>query len=268
LNQVPEIASVIFAAGKGSRMKGYDGNKTLLPLIPGKTAFDGTQPILLRIIENLPPGPKAIVVNYRKEDVISITGSLNITYCDQPQLNGTGGALLASRKFLENNLFNRLLITMGDVPLVRSSTFESILKILDHNHMAVLGFRPKDKKEYGVLEITDGKVKSITEWKYWREFPKERQDDLDICNSGIYAVSRDELMRYLAVLGSSPHRVIKEREGKMVEVEEYFITDLVELMNRDGLSVGYSLAEDENEVMGVDDIQSLEKAREIFSLRH
>lgn len=257
-------ASVIFAAGKGSRMKDYEGNKTLLPLISEGSPFEGSRPILLRIIENLPPGPKALVVNYKKEDVIRLTDGLGLAYCEQPQTNGTGGALLASGGFIEDNSFDRLLVTMGDVPLVRPSTFEALLKVLDHNRMAVLGFRPGDKKQYGVLEITDGKVKRITEWKYWKDYPRDKQDALDICNSGIYAVSRDALIRYLKILGSNPHRVIKEREGRMVEVEEYFITDLVELMNNDGLSVGYSLAEDENEVMGVDDLESLEKAREIF----
>jgi bifunctional UDP-N-acetylglucosamine pyrophosphorylase / glucosamine-1-phosphate N-acetyltransferase len=265
LNKVPKIASVIFAAGKGSRMKGYEGNKTLLPLIAGKSPFEGSHPILLRIIENLPAGPKAIVVNHKKEDVMEITSGLDLTYCEQPQLNGTGGALLAAGGFLEENLFDRLLITMGDVPMVRASTFEDLIKVLDHNQMAVLGFRPRDKKKYGVLEITDGRVNKITEWKYWIEYPKDKQYALDICNSGIYAVSRDALLRYLKILGRNPHRVIKEREGRMVEVEEYFITDLVELMNNDGLSVGYSLAEDENEVMGIDDLQALEKAREIYS---
>jgi bifunctional UDP-N-acetylglucosamine pyrophosphorylase / glucosamine-1-phosphate N-acetyltransferase len=267
LNQVPKIASVIFAAGKGSRMKGYEGNKTLLPLIAGKSPFEGSHPVLLRIIENLPAGPKALVVNHKKEDVMEITSGLDLTYCEQPQLNGTGGALLAAGGFLEENLFDRLLITMGDVPMVRASTFEDLIKVLDHNQMAVLGFRPRDKKKYGVLEIKDGRVNKITEWKYWIEYPKDKQYALDICNSGIYAVSRDALLRYLKILGRNPHRVIKEREGRMVEVEEYFITDLVELMNNDGLRVGYSLAEDENEVMGIDDLQALEKAREIYSLR-
>ena len=248
-------------------MNGYDGNKTLLPLITGKSAFEGSQPILLRIIENLPPGPKALVVNYKKEDVISITSGFNLAYCEQPQLNGTGGALLAARKFLEDNFFDRLLITMGDVPLVRPSTFEALLEVLDHNHMAVLGFRPKDKKEYGVLEIKDGKVNRITEWKYWREFPKEKQAALDVCNTGIYAVSRDKLIRYIEILGRNPHWVIKEREGRMVKVEEYFITDLIEWMHKDGLSVGYVLAQDEDEVMGVDDLPALLKVQGLFQER-
>ena len=40
-----ETASVILAAGRGSRMKEFEGNKTLLPLIPEKTAFEGGFPI-------------------------------------------------------------------------------------------------------------------------------------------------------------------------------------------------------------------------------
>lgn len=264
MNKPLTTASIIFAAGKGSRMKGYDGNKTLLPLVADKSPFEGSQPILLRIIDTLPPGPKALVVNYKKEEVIKATSGLELAYCEQPVVNGTGGALLAAKKFIEENEFDRLLITMGDVPLIKGSTFVGLLKVLDHSRFAVLGFRPMDKKEYGVLEIKDGRVMRITEWKYWKTYPKAEQDALDICNSGIYAASKDVLLRCLDVLGETPHKVIKERDGKMVEVEEFFITDLVELMSRDGVDVGYSLAEDELEVMGVDDIPSLERAREAF----
>jgi bifunctional UDP-N-acetylglucosamine pyrophosphorylase / glucosamine-1-phosphate N-acetyltransferase len=264
LNKPLKTASIIFAAGKGSRMKGYDGNKTLLPLVEGKSIFEGSRPILLGIIDTLPSGPKALVVNYKKEEVIRATGGLRLVYCEQPVVNGTGGALLAARKFIEDNKFDRLLITMGDVPLIKPATFETLLKVLDHNRFAVLGFQPQDKKEYGVLEIKDGRVFKITEWKYWSNYPKEEQDALDICNSGIYAASRDVLIKYLDVLEKTPHRVTKERDGKMVEVEEFFITDLVEFMNRDGIDVGYSLAGDELEVMGVDDLSSLESARKAF----
>ncbi|MFC1891484.1 MobA-like NTP transferase domain containing protein, partial [Thermodesulfobacteriota bacterium] len=56
----PTTVSIIFAAGRGSRMKEYDGNKTLLPLIPDESPYKGTCPILVEIIKNLPPGPKAL----------------------------------------------------------------------------------------------------------------------------------------------------------------------------------------------------------------
>ena len=47
-------------------------------------------------------------------------------------------------------------------------------------------------------------------------------------------------------------------------MQEYFITDLVEYMHDDGLSVGFVISEDEEEVMGVDDLPALIKAQQIF----
>ena len=107
-------------------------------------------------------------------------------------------------------------------------------------------------------------VKKIIEWKYWNTFPEEKQRGLQTCNSGIYAARTDKLLHYISVLASRPHRVCKEIDGTMTEVEEFFITDLVELMEQDGLNVGYVIAKDENEVMGVDDLSALLKAQKIF----
>jgi len=49
-------------------------------------------------------------------------------------------------------------------------------------------------------------------------------------------------------------------------VKEYFITDLVEYMHEDGLSTGYILAEDEGEVMGVDDPDALKRVQAIYGM--
>ena len=95
-----EIASVVFAAGKGSRMTGYEGNKTLLPLIPtGASPYEGERPMLLEVLENLPPGPKGVVVHHRAEDVRTVTAGagLDVAHLFQEVTNGTGGALLAAR---------------------------------------------------------------------------------------------------------------------------------------------------------------------------
>ena len=264
MNNPLHTASLIFAAGKGSRMQGYNGNKTLLPLSPGPDPYHGSHPILTRILDNLPDGPKALVLNHRKEDVMGATESYGLEYCEQEILNGTGGALLAARSFLEETGWDRLLITMGDVPFLAASTYRKLLEELSKNHFVVLGFRPVDKKEYGVLEIEDGQVTKITEWKYWHTYPDRIQKHLGICNAGIYAARRESLLAYIPVLEQRPHRVRKERKGREVEVEEFFITDLVEWMARDGLKVGHAVAEDEYEVMGVDDLESLKKAQALF----
>ena len=256
------------AAGRGSRMKGFEGNKTLLPLMPESTPFLGSHPILLHIIQSLPPGPKALVVNHRKEEVMEATRSLGLEYLEQPVLNGTGGALLAAGEFIQSLDCERLIITMGDVPLVKEKTYLRLVESLEFNRLTVLGFRPSDKRQYGVLDMDGTRVKRIVEWKYWTTFPKDAQDRLEICNSGIYGARRKDLLPYLDLLRSRPHVVSKERNGKVVELEEYFITDLVEFMDHDELSVGCLVAEDEDEVMGVDDLSALQRAQEQFRKLH
>lgn len=258
------VASIIMAAGRGSRMKGFEGNKTLLPLVPAETALQGKHPILLHIIQSLPPGPKAVVVNHKKQEVMEATRSLGLSYCEQPVLNGTGGALLAAGGFIQRVDCDGLIITMGDVPLVKKDTYQRLAESLRSHPFTVLGFRPADKRQYGVLDTDGTRVKRIVEWKYWSAFPKENQDRMEICNSGIYAARRRELIPYLDLLSRRPHLVSKERDGRMVQIEEYFITDLVEFLDHDGKSVGCIVAEDEKEVMGVDDLPALRRAQEEF----
>ncbi len=260
-------ASLVLAAGKGSRMDGYEGCKPLLPLVPGACRFEGVTPMLLHIIANLPPGPVALVVHHCKNDVIQTTSKLSLTYCNQPVLNGTGGALLAARDFLTENAGRRIIITMGDVPLVTRDTYKALAKALDENHMVVLAFSPADRKRYGLLETDVTGVRRIIEWNYWRKFDGRRMDRLNLCNSGIYAIRGATLAHYLGVLESQPHRVTKQRDGREVVVEEYFITDLVEYLSKDGLTVGWVEACGEDEVMGVDDPDSLEKAQRLYGSR-
>jgi bifunctional UDP-N-acetylglucosamine pyrophosphorylase/glucosamine-1-phosphate N-acetyltransferase len=258
------VASIIMAAGRGSRMKGFEGNKTLLPLVPAGTPFQGAHPILLHIIQSLPPGPKAVVVNHKKEEVMETTRSLGLSYCEQPVLNGTGGALLAAGEFIQTVDCDGLIITMGDVPLVKKRTYLRLVESLQSQPLTVLGFRPSDKRQYGVLDRDGTRVKRIVEWKYWSAFPKGAQDQMEICNSGIYAARTKDLIPYLSALRSRPHGVSKERDGQVVQLEEYFITDLVEFLDHDGKSVGCIVAENEDEVMGVDDLSALLRAQEEF----
>ena len=259
-----EVATIIMAAGRGSRMAAYAGNKTLLPLEPEGSAFEGQHPILLHIIDQLPPGPKAIVVNHCQNEVRSATHHLEVTYIDQPVLNGTGGAILAARPFLEAIDCDHCIITMGDVPFIRPTTYARLVARLQNRAMVVLGFQPVDKKQYGVLEITSERVDCITEWKYWKDYPADRQAALSICNSGIYAARRETLQRYLPILASRPQIVQKDINGKMTPIEEFFLTDLIEFMVRDDQPVGFIVSEDETEAMGIDDQTALEKAQQLF----
>jgi bifunctional UDP-N-acetylglucosamine pyrophosphorylase / glucosamine-1-phosphate N-acetyltransferase len=261
----PGVASIIMAAGRGSRMKGYDGNKTLLPLEPDDAVFSGSRPIIRHLMANLPAGPKALIVNHCKEQVMTATGDTGAVYCEQAVLNGTGGAILAAGGFVDSQPAPRIIITMGDVPFVHKTTYETLVGGLDAHDLMILGFSPRDKKQYGVLEIEGGQVRKITEWKYWKDYPAVRQDQLTVCNSGIYAARKSALLHYLPILASRPQIVQKEVDGKVTGIEEFFFTDLIEYMVNDGKPVGYHVVADEFETMGIDDVGALEKAQAIFA---
>jgi bifunctional UDP-N-acetylglucosamine pyrophosphorylase/glucosamine-1-phosphate N-acetyltransferase len=263
LKEKVEAASIILAAGRGTRIKGFEGNKTLLPLVPSESPYDGTHPILLNILQNLPHGPKALVVNHRKEELIERTQGLGLMYYEQLILNGTGGALLAAHSFLDTQDCDRIIITMGDIPLVRKSTYISLSDHLKDKSLVVLGFRPSSKKQYGLLDIHGEHIRRIIEWTYWKAKTKGEQLKYAVCNSGIYAARRNDLQNYLPLLSKRPHRVFKERNGRPFEYDEFFVTDLVEYMSQDGLSVGYLIA-DEEEVLGVDDLPALKEAQYLF----
>lgn len=259
-----DVAAIIMAAGRGSRMKGYAGNKTLLPLVPGASIYEGQNPLLTHIVANLPAGPKAMIVHHCKEDVVKTTRSLSVTYCEQPKLDGTGGAILAAQDFIGSQSCDRFIITMGDVPFVRKETYVNLVHSLTYNDIVILGFRPADKKQYGMLELEGDKVAKITEWKFWKDYAPEVQSTLTICNSGIYAVKKAALIDYLPILASRPQIVRKEVNGQMMDIEEFFITDLIEYMVADGKSVGYHVTDDEIETMGIDDDHALRKAQSIY----
>lgn len=245
-------------------MTGYTGNKTLLPLVPHESLYLGTHPLLIEVLHNLPPGPAGIVVNHCADAVREATRHLTVTYCPQPETNGTGGALLAARGFLESVDSEAVVITMGDVPLIRKETYRRLVDRLDSSPMALLAFAPRDRAQYGMLEIDGDRVVRIVEWKYWKDFPEEELSRLRFCNAGVYSVRRRQLLPCLDRLEATPHRVLKQRGDQWVEIQEYFLTDLVEIMGRDGLAVAMVVV-DEDEVIGVDTPESLRRVQALFA---
>jgi bifunctional N-acetylglucosamine-1-phosphate-uridyltransferase/glucosamine-1-phosphate-acetyltransferase GlmU-like protein len=245
-------------------MTGYGGNKTLLPLIPGKSPHEGTRPLIMEVLDNLPPGPRAVVVNYLEEEVRRATRGHAISYIRQPVINGTGGALLAARPFLDSTDADRVIITMGDVPFIRSATYGRLLELLGRYDLALLAFECGDRANYGMVETDGERVTKIVEWKYWKEFSAERQRRLKYCNAGVYAVRKEALLTYMARMARRPHEVRKLQNGEWVTIKEYFLTDLAEMMNRDGLLVGMTSAPAQ-EAIGVDSPESLDAAQKFYA---
>ena len=261
------VASIIFAAGRGTRMTGYDGNKTLLPLIAGKSPYEGSRPLLIEVLENLPQGPKGVVVNHCAQEVRNRVESPGIHFIPQPETNGTGGALLAARPFVDACGAESVIITMGDVPLIGSATYQKLLDRLETCDLALLGFECADRARYGMIEMEGRRITGIVEWKYWKDFPAERREQLRYCNAGVYAAKRQVLTGCMDRMLARPHEVQKQRDGEWITIKEYFLTDLAEMMSEDGLPLAMVLAPEE-EVMGVDTPQSLETAQRLYAAKN
>ncbi|MGC9195883.1 MAG: NTP transferase domain-containing protein [Syntrophobacteraceae bacterium] len=258
------VASIIFAAGRGTRMTGYSGNKTLLPLVAQKSRYEGTHPLIMEVLGNLPNGPKGIVVNHCAQQVREAVTMPEVHFISQPETNGTGGALLAARSFLQSCATDNAIITMGDVPLIASPTYSELLDRLKECDLAILGFEPQDRAQYGMIEMEGEKIAGIVEWKYWKDYPLQRQARLRFCNAGVYAAKRTLLLAYMDRMEERPHEVKKQRDNAWIVVKEYFLTDLVAMMTADGLPVAMVCARQE-EVMGVDTPDCLEAVQRLYT---
>ncbi len=237
-----DLAIVILAAGKGTRMKSAL-HKVLHPL--------GGRPMLhhlLETVDQLNPTHKVIIVGADKEQLeASVDGKAHIAL-QQPQL-GTGHAVDMAKDHLKD-FKGTILILYGDVPLISEATMRQMIDVgqKDEADVVVLGFKPQDCKAYGRLKLNaDGRLDKIVEYKD----ANEQERAIDLCNSGIMAVGGDHLFALLAALDN-------DNASK-----EYYLTDVVEIANKKGLNCAVVEA-DQFEVMGINSRSELAQAETVF----
>ena len=148
---IPDLAIIILAAGKGTRMKSSKhkvlhnlGGKSMLQHLMDKTAL-------------LKPLTKIIVVGAQKDQVeIAVNGQADIIM-QEPQL-GTGHAVNITKEKLCDFKGN-VLILFGDVPLLSQVTMQKMVDNLNQTDadIVVLVFTPEDAKGYGRLKLNNKK---------------------------------------------------------------------------------------------------------------
>lgn len=235
-----ELAVIILAAGKGTRMKS-SLHKVLHPL--------GGRPMLHHLmasLEPLNPARKVVVVGAEREQVENaVDDSCDIVVQD-PQ-HGTGHAVDVTREKLEN-FTGDVLILYGDVPLLGTDTLQAMIAARDTASVVVLGFRAQDTKAYGRLVVGgSGELDAIVEHKD----ATDEQRRIDLCNSGIMAVDANVLFDLLSAVNN------ENAAG------EYYLTDIVAIARERNLvcSVVETL---ETEVMGVNSRSELAEAETAF----
>lgn len=239
MNTTRQIAAIVLAAGKGTRMK--SSLHKVLHSIAGRPMLDH----LLASVDALNPARTVVVVGHGREQIEEAVGARAAIALQEPQL-GTGHAVQQAQAALEG-FEGDVLVLYGDVPFVRTETMESMLARLhdkDAPATVVLAFHAADPGAYGRVISEDGQtVSKMVEFKDAN--PAERA--VTLCNSGMMAVRSGDLF---ALLG---------RIGNDNAAGEYYLPDIVMTAQGDGRKSAF-VETSETEVQGINSREELARA--------
>ncbi len=257
MKRQPPLCVVILAAGQGTRMKSAIA-KVLHPLA-GRPLIGHT----LAAAAALDPQRIVLVVGKQSDEVRKTVAdeaarlgldARRIAFALQRRQLGTGHALLQAEKAIGSSRGN-LLILSGDVPTVRPETLRRMLR----RHRAagaavtVMTTNLMDPSGYGRIEreARGSSIERIIE----HVDASAQQRRITEINCGIYVA--DRRLAFDAVRGGK--RSNRQRE--------YYLTDLVEAVRRQGGKVLADLQENPEEVMGVNDRLDLARAGALLRRR-
>ncbi|WP_415005617.1 bifunctional UDP-N-acetylglucosamine diphosphorylase/glucosamine-1-phosphate N-acetyltransferase GlmU [Aestuariivirga sp.] len=230
LGDMAEIAIIVLAAGKGTRMK------SALPKVLHRAAGRSLLAHVLHAAKALKPtrlcvvmGPDMAAVEAEAKAVVP-----DALFAVQAERLGTAHAVSMAREALQG-FSGKVLVLYADAPLVRPETLSSLAAA--PAAMAVLGFEAANPYGYGRLLLdASGHITAIRE--ELDANPQERA--VTLCNSGVISISSTLLWQLLPKIGNA------NAKG------EYYLTDLVGLATAQGEKVALVRCP-ENEVAGVND---------------
>ena len=142
------------------------------------------------------------------------------------------------------------IVLYADTPLIREETLRAMLDARARHAVVVLGFHAADPGRYGRLLTEGDDLLAIREFK--DATPEERA--ITLCNSGVICAEAKTLFSLVAEV---------ENDNA---AGEYYLTDIVELARKRGLSAGVVLC-DEAETLGVNTRAQLAEAEAAFQAR-
>ncbi|MBK6801819.1 MAG: bifunctional UDP-N-acetylglucosamine diphosphorylase/glucosamine-1-phosphate N-acetyltransferase GlmU [Novosphingobium sp.] len=241
-----DLAIVVLAAGKGTRMKS-DLHKVLHP-IAGRPMLEH----LLASAAELAPQRQVVIAGHGRDQLEAQLGTRAAIAVQEPQL-GTGHAVQQAEAALAG-FSGDVLILYGDVPFVSAATMRSMIERLhgdDNPAVVVLGFEPADTLQYGRVIAQDGRIVKMVEHKDANDAERACR----LCNSGLMAARSDELFGLLA------------RVGNDNAAGEYYLVDVVNVANADGRLCAVVVTPDAHEVEGINSRAELAEAEQRWQQR-
>ena len=239
------INVVILAAGLGTRMKSKRAK--VLHRAGGLTLIEHVVEAAAAIT---PAKHITVVVGHQAAEVRSILAPSGVQFVEQKKQKGTGHAVEACRDALASQP-GWVVVLYGDCPLLSSATLKKLVRRQTASKAAatLITTRLDDPTGYGrVILGKRGEVRAIVEQKA----ATREQLSVKVINSGIYCFRAGLLWKHLAeIRPNNPAR-------------EYYLTDIVEILNRAGHSVDALEVANPSELLGINTRAELAAVDRIF----
>ncbi|MFL0269545.1 bifunctional UDP-N-acetylglucosamine diphosphorylase/glucosamine-1-phosphate N-acetyltransferase GlmU [Candidatus Clostridium radicumherbarum] len=238
--------AAILAAGEGKRMK--SDIPKVLHKVCGKEMVNHVIDIMRKSeIESV-----NVIVGKGADKVKKGTEDRNVSYSLQAEQLGTGHAVMCAKDFLANKT-GVVAIFTGDAPLITEETVRNLLKFYEEGNYkgAILTSIIENPAHYGrVIRDSKGDVLKIVEAKDC----SEEEYKVKEINAGMYCFDIEALLNSLDKLTNNT------AQG------EYYLTDIVQILQSEGLKVG-AMVIDYEETIGINSRIELAEAEVILRNR-
>ncbi len=249
MTDLKPIRAIIPAAGKGSRLQKISGQ------LPKAMFCVNNRPMLEIVLENIgfiAPEDTYIVVGYAKEQILEHFKD-QYHYAEQTEQLGTGHAVMTCAKDFAD-FEGDVLITFGDMPLFRREEMEKMCR--QHQQRGadctlMTAENPALKFWARVVRDANGKFSAIVEGKDCT--PEQAQ--IKELFSGVMVFNSRSLFSVLPQMGCANAQ------------KEYYVTEVPELMVKQGMQVDTYFTQDGDDLRGINTPEDLEICEKILLKR-
>lgn len=228
--------AVILAGGQGKRMKSD------LPKPMFKVLGEPMLEWVMKACRAAGITEMCVVKGYRSEVIDDYLCSRCKTVL-QEERKGTGHAVMMAEEYLRSHANGNVIVLCGDAPFVDEATISGALKqhVADGNAVTVITADVEKPDGYGRIIRTENGISGIVE----ERDATAKQKKITEINSGVYWFRTSALLDALTKLKPD------NSQG------EYYLTDTVEIILKDGLRADAYKADNPNVVLGANDRKGL-----------
>lgn len=248
-----KIASIILAAGKGTRMQATEKNKVAL-LFHGKPLVAYAVELFAGICD-----PIIVVVGAYSQSVkISLTG-YQVQFVDQIEQLGTGDAVKTGVDFLKKNSSapNYVMVSYGDHSMFyRKETVKKLIQLHSDSNspislLTTVVDNPNELAWGRVVRNSEGFVERIVEQK--EATPAETT--INEVNPGFYCFDYDFLERAIRLVKPSPVK------------KEFYLTDIIQIAVSEGKKIAALRVPFEEVGIGINKPEELSVSQKLYEER-